>query len=188
MITFSKQMTDSSTEEECIQTLVGSSDRDTQTRNTQSTTLPPLPLVSWCKFDRLKSARHWTFEVYDLDVFDWNKLAHKNGIYRVCQKQSIRGYDCYYGVLAFNTKVSYACIHNLIGGGEYCWIHPAYAPHKCRTKCFSKQTNPVQETLEFGKPPASYLGKKFNKANFKQQQYRKSKAFRAANPHVTIKN
>ena len=169
-------MSDSSTEDE----QAGSTSEDTQSNST-------LPIVYWDKQERRVSARNWTFEVYDLHRFDWKGLSHKNCVYRICQKQSNRGYECYYGVMAFNTKVSYACIHNLIGGGDHCWIHPAYAPQRCRSKCSSKQF-PGSKIFEWGTAPASYLGTKFNKRNFKQQQYRKFKKFRADNPHVSIKN
>jgi len=117
-------------------------------------TTPELqPRTRYLRAERKQPARNWTFEQFELDRFNWKQLAHQNLVYKICQEQLKRGHTCMSGVLAFNKQVSYACVHKLIGEGDYCEINVAYAPVRCRLECYKEGS----ETLEVGTPPATFV-------------------------------
>lgn len=102
----------------------------------------------WDRPTRTHQARYWEFRQYDLKLFDPANLEHKHLEYYCYQFQELDGHKHAHGMLRFGVKQKYACVHKLIGAGEYCDIRVAYRPEVIRINC--QDNNCEHDAVEHG--------------------------------------
>ena len=82
-------------------------------------------------------AKDWEYEQYECSQFEARLISYVPEfiIYHVYQYQTKDGHRFVHGMIRCSKPVKYACIHLLIGKGDYCNIKVARNPAFVRLEC-----------------------------------------------------